>query len=79
MCDLIISELHDAYHVDWTSTIISNNVFSYPETSFSTRPQNFKTKFSRVMFPEFVQVTFARDSFARLRKFNYDVVMINLV
>ena len=53
MCDFFIYELHDTYHINWTS-IISNNVFSYPKTFFSTRPQDLKSKFSMVMFPEFV-------------------------
>jgi hypothetical protein len=54
MCDFIISELYDAYDIDWTPTIISNNVFGYPEISFSPYPQDLKTDFGRVMRSEFV-------------------------
>ena len=77
-CNLTIPELHDGYCIDWTP-IIGNNYFRYPEISFSPYPQNLKTKFSRVMCPEFVYVVFTRDSFTRLWKLNYDVVMINVM
>jgi hypothetical protein len=78
MCDLTISELHDGYYIDWTP-IIGDNQFSYPEISFSTNSQDFKSKFSGVMCPEFVYVVLTQDSFARLWKFNYDIIMINLM
>jgi hypothetical protein len=35
--------------------------------------------FSRVMFPELVYVVFARNSFARLRKFNHYIIVIKLM
>src|SRR5215203_1149746 len=54
MCDLTISKLHDAYCMDWTPPIIGDNQFSYPEISFSTNSQDFKSNFSGVMCPEFV-------------------------
>jgi len=78
MCNLTIPELHDAYCIDWTP-IIGNNNFRYPKISFPPYSQNFKTKFSRVMCSEFVYIVFTRDPFTRLRKLNYDVVMINLM
>ena len=69
------SELPDGYHIDWTP-IIGDNQFSYPEISFSTNSQDFKSNFSRVMCPEFVYVALTQDSFARLWKFNHNIIMI---
>src|ERR671919_83949 len=71
---LSISELHDGCHIDWTP-IIGNNYFRYPEIPLSPSPQDLKTKFSGVMCPEFVYVVLTKDSFARLWKFDYDIVM----
>src|ERR671918_461246 len=76
-CNLTISELHNIYCIKRTASIIRNNIFTYPETSLSTHPQNLKTNFSRVMFPEFCYIVFTRELFTGLRKFNYNVVMIN--
>ena len=50
MCDLTISELHYAHHIDWTP-VIGNNQFNYPEISFSTNSQDFKSNFSGIICP----------------------------
>src|SRR5215204_3150063 len=44
----IVSKLHNGYYIDWTP-IIGDNQFSYPEISFSTNSQDFKSEFSGVM------------------------------
>ena len=77
-CDLTIPELHDIYYIDWTPPVICNDIFSYP-VPFSPNSQDFKGKFGWVVCSEFINVVFARDSFIRLWKFNYDVVMIYVV
>ena len=78
-CDLPLFELHDSYHIDRTPPVICNDIFNYPDVPFSPNSQDLENNFSGVVCPESVQVTFARDTFARLWKFNYEVVMINVV
>lgn len=69
---------HDNNHIDWTP-IIGNDQFNYPEISFSTNSQDSKSNFSGIMCPEFVYVVLPPDSFTRLWKFNYNVIMIKFL
>ena len=78
-CDLTIPELYDIYYIDWTPPVICNDIFSYPEVAFSPYSQDLENNFSGVVCPESVEVTFARDTFARLWKFNYELIMKNIV